>query len=564
MEANLNLIISEIVNQLFSLDADVELTRPDPQFGDFSTNIAMKLAGQIKKNPREIAEEIYNKLKDHKAISSVEIAGPGFINIKLKDDLLWNLANQDLPQIYQNQNWVIEYSCPNAFKELHTGHLYNTLLGDSIAKIFEAAGARVNRTSFGGDVGRHVARAMWGILQKLGGEHPLKLNDISKDPIERANFISQCYVNGASADKEDQAQEQILQLNKKIYQFHSGEIKKDDPLAVIYFTCRDWSFDYFKAFYAKLKVNQMHYYPESSVADLGISKVQEGLEAGIFKKSDGAIIFEGGENLNNHTRVFINSEGLPTYETKDVGVIFQEIEDYNFDQRLLLTGNDQKEYMQVVFTAVSQLDSKLKGLNHHLANGTVKFSDGKKMSSRLGNVTRAVDVLASVEEKVKLNNSDQNQIQVIQLGAIKYEFLKYRVGSDINFDVQESVSLNGNSGPYLQYAYARAMAIMRKADSTKQDLNLSIDGNSFDEEERLLVLKLSEWGEAFGKSAKEAMPHYIANYLYSLAQEFNRFYEKTRIIGDSRQQLRLSLVRKYANTLSLGLNLLGVEVVDRM
>jgi arginyl-tRNA synthetase len=221
MQDSLSLAISDVIKSIFDVKVQVELSRPAPQFGDFSTNIAMKLAGQIKKNPREIAEEISTKLNNEEFIESSSVAGSGFINIKLKDDLLWSLANQDLPQVYRNQNWVIEYSCPNAFKELHTGHLYNTLLGDSICKIFEAAGATVHRTSFGGDVGRHVARAMWGIINFLGGENPLKLNGISSDPIERAHFISQRYVEGANADHEDQAAKAITKLNKQIYQIHN-------------------------------------------------------------------------------------------------------------------------------------------------------------------------------------------------------------------------------------------------------------------------------------------------------------------------------------------------------
>lgn len=562
MENKISDKIANIVTELYGLKEDVELTRPEPKFGDWASNIALKLSKNLGENPRQVAEQIAAKLQSEDEISAVEIAGPGFLNIKLKDSYLWQEANADLAKIYKNQNWVIEYSCPNAFKELHTGHLYNTLLGDSICKIFEAAGANVNRTSFGGDVGRHVARAMWGILNSISGEENyFKLNDIPGDAIARSAWISSCYVKGAAADKEDQALEQITKLNKQIYQIHSGQIDASSPLGVIYFTARQWSFDYFKALYELIDVDDMRYYPESSVSELGITKVKEGLKRGIFKESNGAIIFEGGEELNNHTRVFINSEGLPTYETKDVGVISQEVIDYNFDQRLLLTGNDQKEYMQVVFAAIIQLEPKLKGKNHHLANGTVKFSDGKKMSSRLGNVTRAIDVLASVQEKVKLNNSDQKQIDIISLGAIKYEFLKYRVGSDISFDVDESVSLAGNSGPYLQYAYARASAILRKAGEVK---NLELDEVQFDENERLLVLKLSAWQDAFARAAREYMPHNICNYLYELAQEFNRFYEKSKVVGDEREKIRLSLVSRYATILRSALGLLGIEVMDKM
>lgn len=194
----------------------------------------------------------------------------------------------------------------------------------------------------------------------------------------------------------------------------------------------------------------------------------------------------------------------------------------------------------------------------HLTNGTVRFGDGTKMSSRLGNVSRAADVIEMVRTKVRDLVQDESQIEAVTLGAIKYVFAKYRLGGDIAFDVEETVSLNGNSGPYLQYAHARARSILRKANqqpTTEGDL---------DENERQLLRKLGEYHEVLERAGRELMTHHICTYLYELAQTFNRFYESSRIIGDEREALRLGLVQHYAATLADGLQLLGITAPEQL
>lgn len=453
---------------------------------------------------------------------------------------------------------MVEYSCPNAFKELHTGHLYNTIAGDVLARLIEHAGATVHRTSFGGDVGLHVGKCMWGILQKLGGEHLDKLADVPASPLERANWMSECYVAGSSAYEEDEsAKQEIVAINQAVYQLHAtGD--HESAFAKIYWGCRQWSFDYFKAFYELIAVDNMRYYPESETTDRGLETVKDQLAKGVLEESDGAVVFRGDESKNLHTRVFVTSKGLPTYETKDVGVILAEQEDYSFDHRVLITGNDQVEYMRVVFAAMDAFFPGTAAKMTHLTNGTVRFGDGKKMSSRLGNVSRAVDVVAVVEEQVKKILENQDLLQDVTLGAIKYEFLRYRLGGDVAFDVNESVSIQGNSGPYLQYAHARARSILSKADSE------GMPDGELQAGERNLVRKIGEYAEVVDKAVLEFMPHHICTYLYELAQEFNRFYEQNRVIDDPRQATRLYLVKSYADTLKNGLELLNIPAPERM
>ena len=554
----MNTAVSDVIKRLYDIEVDVILTRPEPQFGDYATNVALQLAGRLQKKPLDIAMEIASALTESGVFSDVSVAGPGFINLRLSDDSLIKLVTTEMKLVNQSVNYVIEYSCPNAFKELHTGHLYQSIFGDILARLVERSGATVNRTSFGGDVGLHVAKCLWGMVAELGGMELTKLETINDDAFARAAWISKCYVRGAAAYEESEdSKQEIDQLNVTIYGFHN-EDDHESALAKLYWHTRQWSFDYFDAFYDLIKVDHMRYYPESSTAPVGMQVVREQLEKGNLKESDGAVVFEGDEEKHLHTRVFVTSKGLPTYETKDIGVIWQEKTDYDFDKRILITGNDQTEYMRVVFAAAETFRPELAGSMTHLTNGTVRFGDGSKMSSRLGNVSRAADVIDIVREKVKELVSDESQVEAVTLGAIKYVFAKYRIGGDIAFNVDETVSLNGNSGPYLQYAFARAMSIIRKSTATP-----SREG-SFDDAERSLLRKLGEYPEVLERSVAELSTHHICHYLYELAQEFNRFYERSRIIGDDREALRLWLVEQYAGTLEDGLRILGIEAPEQL
>ncbi len=547
-------LLKQAVKTVVSQDVHVSLEIPDEQFGDLASNVAMQLAKKSGQNPREVAQKIIKALPKNDVIAEATVAGPGFINLRLTDQALWQDATSDLRQWLEGEKILLEYSCPNAFKELHTGHLYQTIVGDTMGRIFQAAGGRVFRANFGGDVGLHVARSLWGIQKLLAAGDPPTLDDVPAD--SRAQWISKAYVLGAKADTEDKsASDEIKAINQKIYEFHAKDDHQSD-LAQIYWRCREWSYNYFKDFYRDIEVAAFDkYYPESETTNRGIEIVKKHIGT-VFKESDGAIVFKG-EDQGLHTRVFITSAGLPTYETKDLGVIFTEADDFPYYRRFLITGNDQVEYMKVVFAALKEIDPKLAAKQTHKPNGTVKFGDGQKMSSRLGNVTRAVDVLDAVIKNVEAN-SDVLRRQ-IALGAVKYSFLKQRLGGDIAFDVSESVSLQGNSGPYLQYAHARARSILAKA-----PLEEAKQVNELSDDERSLVRKLSQFNRVVSQAGVEFLPHYICNYLYELSQTFNRFYENSRVIGDPRQAQRLALVKRYAETLKIGLDLLNIPTPEKM
>lgn len=549
-------VVQRAIVDIFGEDIAVPFTRPDEQFGDLATNVALQLAAKIGKNPREVAETIVQAIASTPEIKAVEIAGPGFINIRLNDQVIIDqLAGADhISQTLAGKTVVAEYSDPNPFKILHAGHLYTSVVGDAVANLLAAAGADVHRVNFGGDVGLHVGKTMWAMLESLGGENPEGLQQYVTTE-ERTVWLSECYVKGTNAYEDDEvAKAKIIELNKRVYQLHA-EQDKTSAFAHIYWTTRRWSYDYFDAFYERIGTAFEKYYPESAVAERGLLVVREHVEKGVFEESEGAIIFRG-ENYGLHTRVFINKEGLPTYEAKDVGLIFTKKQDYDFDLSVVITGNEQEQYMAVVLKAIEQFAPDLVRATHHLTHGIVKLSGGVKMSSRKGNILRAVDVLdAATQAHTTARGSSDARVE---LGAIKYAFLKVRTGGDVIYDPEESMSLEGNSGPYLQYAYARASSIMRKvttATATVTDLT---------EGERSLALKICEFSDIADKAVKELAPHLLCTYLYELTHAFNRFYEHNRVIDDPRQAQRLTLLAQYRAVLKRGLEVLGMPVLEKM
>lgn len=554
--------LQDVITDVFSTEAPVVLTRPDEQFGDFATNVALQLSKQVGKNPREIAETIVQKL-DHPAIAKAEVAGPGFINLWVSNDVLQAELNkmiQDSGETYGKSNAyvgkqvVAEYSDPNPFKVLHAGHLYTSVIGDAIANLYEYAGAEVHRVNFGGDVGLHVGKTLWAILNELGGENPEKLQDIPEN--ERSEWMARCYVTGTNAYEDDEsAKPTIVKLNKKVYAIHASN-DHDSALAQIYWTCREWSYDYFKQFYQTIGSEFEKFYPESSVADLGLQTVKEQLEKGVFEESDGAVVFKG-EDYGLHTRVFINREGIPTYEAKDVGLIMQKWADYHFDKSVVITGNEQEQYMSVVLKAVEQFQPELVAATSHLTHGLVKLQGGVKMSSRKGNILRAVDILEAANTANTELTGKESHDSV--LGAVKYAFLKNRTGGDLIYDPAESVSLQGNSGTYLQYAYVRALSIIRKKAELVEVTDWELDAG-----ERGMVKKLSEYPEVVAKATNEIAPHLICTYLYELAQKFNNFYEHNRVLGDEREDYRIKVVMAYAGILQNGLKVLGIPTPEKM
>ena len=549
-------ILKEAINNLYKLDVEIVLSRPDSRFGDFASNVAMQLAGSLNKNPKELAEQISAEILTNSSIFEATVAGPGFLNIRLADNAIVDLlkSSTKIQQTLKDKVVVAEYSDPNPFKVLHAGHLYTSIVGDVVANVLQAAGANVHRVNFGGDVGLHVGKTMWAILQELGGEHPDKLQSVDKE--SRLEWLSTRYVEGNEAyETNEDAKQSIIVLNKKVYELHTAK-DHESTFGQIYWTCRTWSYEGFDKLYEQLQIQPFEkYMPESEVTPLGIEIVNKGLQDNIFEKSDGAVVFKG-EEFGLHTRVFMNSNGLPTYEAKDLGLAATKWQDYKFDQSFIITANDIEQYMKVVMKVLSNFYPEATERTTHLTHGVIKLPGGVKMSSRKGNILRAVDILeaASSANQEQSGKDDKSVV----LGAVKYAFLKQRIGSDIIYDPAESVSVAGNSGPYLQYAYARASSILQKATQKAES------PTDFTDHERTLALKVSEFPEVISVVLYELMPHHICTYLYELTQVFNRFYENEKVIGSDREAQKVGLLKTYAEVLKTGLELLGIQAPESM
>lgn len=611
--------LTAIIEKVFGVTGVVVELMPAPEGtgADFATNVAMRLAKSVGKAPREVAEDLRRELAASGGLMGVEVtvAGPGFLNFRLglaelkrqADEVVSRLgAAEGLVQDYAGKMVVAEFSDPNPFKVLHVGHLYTSVVGEAISRLLECAGAKVARANFGGDVGLHVGKTLWAVRER--GYQPADLT------IER---IAECYVEGTRAYEENEAAKaEITRLNKAIYAIAERgegeaadvegevagaasadevELADDKELARLYWRGRELSYEYFKEFYARIGVKFDKFYPESAVAGRGLKEVREHLGT-VYEESDGAVVYRG-EKVGLHTRVFINREGVPTYEAKDVGLLFTKWDDWNFDESVVITGNEQKDYMRVVLASVREYAPELVERTQHLTHGLVKLAGNVKMSSRKGNFIKAVDVLDGVEELLRREGrakSEEGQEVLAEgqedrgervdprlvLAAVKYAFLRYKMGGDIIFDPQESVSMTGNSGVYLLYSAVRAKKILAKVEGgaeilskkvVQKERNRGLNKKVVQENpaetaefERKLYKKIVQYGEVLPAAIREKAPHKICTYLYELAQEFSRFYEAVPVAGSAREQERVELVRADLAVMQHGLGLLGIEIPEEM
>lgn len=561
----------QAIKKLFDVDTQVELTvAPEETGADYATNVAMKLAKVMHKAPMAIAEEIKAELGTEDFM--VEVAAPGFMNFTLKDEYFAGKAQEGIisPDEYLGKTVVAEFSDPNPFKVLHVGHLYTSIVGDSISRLLEFAGAKVIRANFGGDVGLHVGKTMYALLRSDYSYGDIKIEDIAK-----------CYVEGTRAYEEDEtAKEEITKLNKEIYAIAElGEERSMERLELemlaedfevstaemarivqLYWLGRRLSYEYFEQFYDSIGVKFDKFYPESTVAGKGLEEVRAHVGT-VYEESEGAVVYKG-EKVGLHTRVFINREGIPTYETKDVGLIFTKWADWHFDESVVITGNEQSDYMKVVLASVKEYAPELVERTRHLTHGLVKLPGNVKMSSRKGNFLKAVDVIELIREELGGEKADMKVV----LAAIKYAFLKYKMGGDIIFDPKESVSTTGNSGVYLLYSAVRAKKILDKT-GKEPELNKKIV-QEIDPEEQKYVRKLNkkivQYNEVLAEAVKEKAPYKVCGYLYELAQEFSRFYEHVKVAGSEREAELRETVKVYEGVMEHGLGLLGIEVPEEM
>ena len=541
---------------------DVHLEHPtDLNFGDYSSNVALAYAKEMKIKPRELAEKIAKDISKNKIkeIEKTEVAGAGFINFFLSKEFFAESLSEAIKEgenfgenkSLGEQKVIIEYTDPNPFKEFHIGHLMSNTIGESLSRIIEFHGAEVKRACYQGDVGLHVAKAIYGAMKN--GEP------------KNAEEWGEAYAKG-SAEYEDDAgaKKEIDELNKKIYDRGDAEIN------ALYDSGRKISLETFEEMYKRLGTHFDYYFFESEMTKPGLEIVGRFLEKGVFEKSDGAVVFKGEKyNPSLHTRVYITSQGLPTYEAKELGLHIVKAETYPADISVVITANEQDGVFAVGLEAFRQIDPKLAGKIRHISHGLLKLPSGK-MSSRKGNVLTAEELIADVEklveEKIKDRNYDKalekEILEKVSIGAIKYSILKNAVGGDIIYDFDKSISFEGDSGPYLQYSYARAKSVLEKAKDDGIKSSTKKNATETSELEKLLY----RFPEIVERAGKEYSPHYIASYLIELAGSFNSFYAKHKIVDkeDETSPYKVALTTAFSATMKNGLNLLGIQVPERM
>ena len=559
-------------------DFSVEVPE-NPAHGDYATNAALLSAKPAGKKPMEVARAIAAALakESRGAIARAEAAAPGFINVFLSVEWLAGQLSSFLETggetkgtaAWKGKKAMVEFTDPNPFKEFHIGHLYSNSVGEAVARLFENAGAEVKRANYQGDVGLHVAKAVWGMQKKMA-EEGIGLETLAKKNLEeRVRFMGQAYSAGDRAfGADDAARQEIAALNQKIFAL-------DPAVRELYLQGRGWSFEYFERIYRRLGTKFDFYYFERDAGEAGLKIVKENLTKGVFEESQGAIVFPG-EKYGLHRRVFINSEGLPTYEAKELGLAPRKREDFPYDLSVIVTGNEIIDYFKVLLEALKRIYPDLAAKTIHLAHGMVRLRHGK-MSSRSGEVVRAEDLLNEVKERVLgIMESAESKIRVapekreetaeaVAVGALKYSLLRIGLGSDITFDFEKSLSLEGDSGPYLQYTHARLKSILRKYGGEIK--KLEIEKLELDAVEHRLLVTMLRLPEAICDALKDYAPSALANYLYNLAKLANEFYHSHPVIqepDEAKRNLRIALVTGVALTLSKGLNLLGIDAPEEM
>ncbi len=616
----------------------------NPVHGDYTTNVAMLLAGELKKSPLKIAEDLKGMIQKDQTVSRagivdrVEIAPPGFLNLFLSEANLISQVSEALkmgeaygsvmkspfakalgdevkpkktlekgkkteeeiagftdrqytskqskkdrqisrksavPENLARQNnknevngigelipegakkrIMIEFADPNPFKEIHIGHVRNIALGESFCRLLESQGNEVRRANYEGDVGLHVAKSLWG-LERLGKDG-VDISGVGLDTQGKAALLGRAYAVGSKAFEDNaSAKEEMIGVNKKLYAMDEGIIAP-------WRRGRQWSLDYFETVYGRLGTHFDRYYFESEVAPIGAALVQKHLDDGIFEKSEGAIVYRG-EKVGLHTRVFVTKEHYATYEAKDLALAPLKYSEWPYDSSIIMTGNEQSEYFKVMLAALAEINPELASRTRHIPFGMVRLTTGK-MSSRTGAVITADWLTEEAKKRIYtiLENNKSNYSKIEKddiaekaaIGAIKYSMLRVNAISDIAFDIEASVSFEGDSGPYLQYTYARAKSVLRKAGQGTGD---KVQG--LNPEERILARSIMQFSDVVSEAAENFAPNTICTYLFHLAQQFNLFYAKHPIVGND---LRLTLTAATAQVLKNGLYLLGIETMEKM
>ena len=582
--------IEKAIQSLFDVTIDkIEFQSTRKDFEGDITMVIFPLLKEIKSNPVELGNKIGNYLVENvSAVKSFNVVS-GFLNIVISDAYYLDFFNEIKADTQfgfvkpseNSESIMVEYSSPNTNKPLHLGHVRNNLLGYSVAEIIKASGKKVYKTQIINDRGIHICKSMLAWEKFGNGETP------QSSGLKGDKFVGKYYVAFDKAYKEEinqliaegkteeEAKKQapiILEAQQMLLDWEAG----DEKVVTLWKTMNQWVYDGFAVTYKNLGVDFDSYYYESNTYLLGKDVVQMGLEKGIFEKdSDGSVWIDlTAEGLDR--KIVLRSDGTAVYMTQDIGTAIQRVKDFPDVGGMVYTvGNEQDYHFKVLFLILQKLGFEWSKNLFHLSYGMVDLPSGK-MKSREGTVVDADDLMEEMsttaknlsEELGKLDTYSESEkahlYKTIGLGALKYYILKVDPKKRILFNPEESVDFAGNTGPFIQYTYARIQSILRKA-----DFNFSANSNvaELHEKEKELIKQIELYPEVIQNAASNHSPALIANYTYDLVKEYNSFYQSVSILGEEnldKKIFRVQLSKKVSDTIKSAFKLLGIEVPERM
>jgi arginyl-tRNA synthetase len=528
------------------------------EHGDYATNIAMVLAKQAGKNPALLAQEIVASLPKHPWILDSSVAGPGFINIVLSPEyfhtVIENIVNHPdtygQSSRYAGKKILVEHSSPNLFKPFHVGHMMNNAIGESLVRLMRASGASVHTMSFPSDISLGIAKAVFILLEKFG-------NNFVPDSVD---VLGDAYVEGTKRYEDDEAiHTRVKEIADNLY------AQKPSPEYELFLKCKKFNINYFEQVVGRLGSTFDSYIYESEAGEQGKEIVLKNIP-NVFTESEGAIVYIPDESKKNiHTAVFINSQGNPTYEAKDIGLLSMKFEREHPDLSLFVTDYQQIPHFDVVLDAGEKINKEWSEKSRHIPHGRMSFK-GQKMSSRLGGVPLASDIIDTVLEEVRIRsgqkNIDAETMDAIAIGAIKFAILRAKPGQNINFDPDTSLSFEGDSGPYLQYTHARICSMLVKAQAHHLSPKLSLQ-----EPVSLLERIIHRFPSVAESAMSDYAPQHIVTYLLQLAQTFNTYYASHQFIVPHHPDIsnhRLCLAEITKKFLKQGLELLAIHAPEKM
>jgi arginyl-tRNA synthetase len=522
----------------------------------YFSNVALVVAKLAQQSPRAIAEQLAENVQTQNLtlVESVAVAGPGFLNFTLMREYFTAqlLAPEPLADTLADQTIILEYTSPNLFKPLHVGNLVGNIVGESLARLYESAGATVVRSNYPSDIGLTVAKGVWGLQQSA--ENP---GDIEA--------LGAAYRAGHAAyEAGGEEKEQIIAVNKALY------AESDPALTELRLAGLQTSKHHLDQLLQTLGTKFDQEITESTAAELGVSVVRENITNCVFEESEGAVVYRG-EKVGLHTRVFLNSAGLPTYEAKDIGhYSLKHATHPDWTRSIIVTGREQTEYFKVIYAALRELYPNIADRELiHVPTGYLTLTTGK-MSSRLGNVLTGESILQTLTEEAARRAAidDPCLHRDIAVAALKYEILRHGVGSDMVFDPERALSFEGDSGPYLQYTHARLRSVIEKA----EDMNIesATDAMLSDDTQPpapySAELLIERFAHVVAEAVASSAPQQLMVHLTELAGAFNTFYATEKIAdpNDQYAPYKLLLATRVADQLQDGLKLLGIPAPERM